>query len=81
MGYQQVNVIPEYITSNGRIGLTVKLEDKVYIFKFKVSDKKALEQIKNKKYYEKYLDSKEIYIIGVVFNDKEKNVKNVVWEV
>jgi len=75
-----LDVIPEDITNSGRIDLTVKLEDKTYIFEFKVSEEKALEQIKDRKYYQKYLDSKEIYIVGIIFDDKEKNVKSVVWE-
>lgn len=41
-------VIPEDITSQGRIDLTVILEDKVYIFEFKVHDEDPLRQIEQK---------------------------------
>ncbi|GAB6044550.1 ATP-binding protein [Caminibacter profundus] len=44
----------------------------------------ALEQIKKKKYYEKYLNPKssnlnpKIYLLGICFNEKEKNITK--WE-
>jgi len=64
--------IAEDTTSKGRIDLTIKLPDRIVIIEFKVDQKeRALTQIKEKKYYEKYLaeaklNHQEIYIIGVV---------------
>ena len=62
-------------------------EDKIYIFEFKVTELvkengHALEQIKVKKYHEKYLDqSKPIYRIGMDFSQKERNLTHFEWDV
>jgi len=68
----------EDVTNKGRIDLTIKFDDKTYIFEFKVTNEEPLAQIKAKKYYEKY--SGEVYIIGVVFDKKERNVCEFIWE-
>ncbi len=58
----------------------------VYIIEFKVVDNKtqeakALEQIKERKYYEKYMDrAKEIIIIGIEFSKKDRNISKFEWE-
>ena len=49
----------EETTNIGQLDMSVKFEDRVYIFEFKVNkfasdSKKALKQIKEKKYYEKF---------------------------
>ena len=81
-----VEVIGEDVTSRGRIDLTVKLNDKIYIFEFKVirTDKEfgfALKQLKAKKYHEKYKDEKKkIFLIGIEFSEEEKNIVNYEWE-
>jgi len=73
-----LEIIPEDISYLGRIDLTVKIEDKIYIIEFKLADKStgnALEQIKEKRYFEKYLDEKKsIYLIGIEFGKKERNI-------
>jgi hypothetical protein len=75
------NVKAEDITNSGRIDLSLFIDDKIYIFEFKVDNSGALEQIKKKKYYEKYLDKyKEVYLIGVEFNSKERNLIKYEWE-
>ncbi len=78
----------EDTTNLGRIDLTIATPDmsQVYIIEFKVVDNKnqngkALEQIKEKKYYEKYLNKvEEIIIIGIEFSKKEKNICKFEWE-
>jgi len=78
-----VEIITEDATNKSRIDLTLKFSDKVYIFEFKVTDKpnhKALEQIKEKKYYEKYQEFEDIYLIGIEFCKSERNVCGVEWE-
>ncbi|RUM67600.1 MAG: hypothetical protein DSZ07_08465, partial [Sulfurovum sp.] len=61
--------------------LSVFIDDKIYIFEFKVDKKGALEQIKSKEYFQKYLSSgKEIYIVGVEFDSKSRNVVGYDWE-
>lgn len=74
-------VLAEDVTNDGRIDLTVFIDDIIYIFEFKVNKKGALEQIKQKDYFQKYLSSnKDIYIIGVEFDSKSRNVVKYEWE-
>lgn len=78
-----LDIIGEDVTSKGRIDLTVKFNDTIYILEFKVDGKKggALAQIKEKKYSEKYMsEDKEIYIIGIEFDTQEKNISHMEWE-
>ena len=73
LGYE---VIPEDNTNRGRIDLTLKLPDKVVIIEFKVdSNEDPIEQIENKRYYEKYISiNKTIYLLGIKFDSKERNI-------
>ncbi len=74
-------VIAEDVTSDGRIDLSIFIGSRVFILEFKVDKKGALEQIKKKRYYEKYLkDYDEIYLIGVEFDSKSKNISDYEWE-
>ncbi len=74
-------VLAEDVTNDGRIDLSVFIDDKIYIFEFKVDTKGALEQIKTKEYFQKYLASgKEIYIVGVEFDSNSRNVVGYAWE-
>ena len=82
-----LEIIGEDVTNKGRIDLTIKLEDKIYIMEFKLmSDSNsnrniALKQIKQKKYHRKYLnENKEIYLIGIEFDQKLKNISSFEWE-
>ncbi len=78
-----LEIITEDATNKSRIDLTLKFNDKVYIFEFKVvdvSEGKALEQIKEKRYFEKYQDFKEIYLVGIEFCKSERNVCGFSWE-
>ena len=49
-----------------------------------VEDKKeglSLKQIKEKRYYEKYIGKyQEIYLIGIEFSKKDKNIVSFKWE-
>jgi Holliday junction resolvase-like predicted endonuclease len=70
-------------TNLGRIDLVLESDTRVYLFELKVnsSAKAALEQIKEKKYYEKYWNvQKELLIIGVNFSLEERNVTDWVVE-
>ena len=74
-----MELIPEDVTNKGRIDLTIKFKDKIYIIEFKVDSDDALKQIKEKKYYEKYLnENKDIYLIGINF--KDRNISKLEWE-
>jgi len=74
------DVIPEDTTNHGRIDMTVKHENTVYIFEFKVTElikekNSALQQIQQKAYHEKYLAGTEnLHLIGVEFSSVEKNI-------
>jgi hypothetical protein len=75
-----LDVTAEDATNHGRIDLTVKLERRIFILEFKVVNldtgkTSALEQIKTKGYHEKYrADADEIFLIGVEFDCKERNI-------
>jgi hypothetical protein len=72
-------VIAEDITNKGRIDLTLIYKDMAYIFEFKVveadGEGKALSQIKEKGYWQKYKgSSKKIYLIGMEFSKANRNI-------
>jgi hypothetical protein len=80
-----LNVIAEDNTNKGKIDLSVFNQDSVYIVEFKVVEDKeegvALKQIKEKRYYEKYKGKhQEIYLIGIEFSKKDKNIVGFEWE-
>ena len=54
-----IDVRPEDVTNHGQVDMTVFFENKVFVFEFKVIELteagSALQQIKEKRYYEKYL--------------------------
>jgi len=71
-----LDIIGEDVTNRGRIDLTIKLPNRIVIIEFKVDQQeKALKQIKEKKYYEKYqTEGKEIYMVGICFDSRNKNI-------
>ncbi len=77
-----LDIIGEDVTNKGRIDLTIKMDQAIYILEFKIDGKEnALEQIKQKEYATKYLnDTKDIYLIGIDFNTSEKNISTFEWE-
>ena len=77
-----LDITGEDVTSRGRIDLTIKINDNIYILEFKVDGTgNALEQIKEKNYQQKYLtQEKNIYLIGIDFSSKEKNISKFAWE-
>ena len=67
----------EVKTNMGRIDMVVITDKVIYIFEFKIdaSAEKALSQINDKKYFEKYLDyKKKLILVGVNFDTKERNI-------
>ncbi len=76
-----VRIIAEDTTNRGRIDMTLFIFEKIYIIEFKVDSKDALEQIKSKQYHKKYLnEAKDIYLVGIGFDSKDKNISNFEWE-
>jgi len=76
-------VIPEDITNLGRIDFTMIYDEMVFILEFKLSEKatgNALKQIKEKRYYEKYQNHQDIYLIGIEFSSQERNIVGYEWE-
>jgi len=73
-----LDIIAEDVSNKGRIDLTLKAGGRTFLFEFKVSDGEPLEQIRKMRYYEKYAG--ERYLIGIVFDPKERNVSKFEWE-
>ncbi len=74
-----VKISSEVKTNNGRIDAVIETDTHTYIFEFKLFEtaKKALEQIEDKKYFEKYLlNKKQIVLIGVGFDKNTRNIKD-----
>lgn len=68
----------EESTNRGRIDMSMLGHDAVFILEFKVDmpAEAALNQIETKKYYKKYQNqAKDIFLIGIHFNSKEKNIE------
>ena len=80
LGYE---IIPEDVSNKNRIDLTLKVGEKVYLFEFKVVEKAtgaAMQQMKDRKYYEKYQTAPAVYLVGIEFGKSERNVVNYEWE-
>jgi len=91
-----LDVCVEDATNHGRVDMVVRYRgegsgvktqkwDKIYIFEFKVVELEpegnAFEQLKGKNYHEKYLTSAgEVYLIGVDFSRKDRNIVGFKWE-
>ncbi len=76
-----LDVKAEELTNLGMSDLVIDFdyggENRVYLFEIKLDKdpNKAIEQIKEKKYYEKYLkDNNDIYLIGVNINSDKRNI-------
>ena len=75
----------EEAVSQGRLDMAVFFGDRCYLFEFKVvelePEGRALETLKARRYHEKYLGCfREIYLIGVEFSRKERNIVAFKWE-
>ena len=80
-----LRTIAEDATNTGRIDLTVLWESNAYVVEFKVvedkADGNALSQIKEKRYFEKYVNKySSVYLIGIEFSKKDRNIVSFDWE-
>ncbi len=81
-----LDVTAEDATNHGRVDMTVRLENQVFVFEFKVADidrtpGSALEQIRRKGYADKYRGGgAEIFLVGVEFDRNERNIVRFDWE-
>ncbi len=72
-----IKVSAEVHTQRGRVDASIEMHNKIIIFEFKLDKtaKVAIEQIKQKKYYEKFSDSNlPIYLVGINFNSQSRSV-------
>lgn len=74
-----LTIILEDTTSQGRIDMSVHFNEHIYLFEFKVVEQvpegKALQQLKDKNYADKYRATGEtIHLIGVEFSKKLRSV-------
>mgnify|MGYP000844973896 CR=1 FL=1 len=76
-----VNVVSEEESAGGRADIVVKYNGLVYIIELKVdkSAKEALEQIKEKGYYEPY-KGKEVYLIGINISSETGKIEEFIYE-
>ena len=81
-----LDVIQEDITNQWRIDLTIEINNNIYILEFKVEQSwnSAMEQIKEKKYYEKYLNEKKnwkkVFLVWINFSMEDRNIESFEWE-
>ena len=66
----------ELCTNRGRIDMVLSTENYIYIFEIKVdtSAQVALQQIEERRYYERYINDKKkrtIVLVGIVFNKND----------
>ena len=75
-----VYIEAESCTNDGRIDAVAQTDKAIYLFEFKMDDDlSALDQIKQKQYFQKYLmDKREIHLIGVNFDSMKGNL--IGWE-
>jgi hypothetical protein len=74
-----LDLTPEDVTSQGRIDLTVKLPERIYLFEFKVvelePEGKALAQLKARDYAAKYRAAGvPIHLVGIEFSRESRRV-------
>ena len=79
-----VVTIPEDATNRGRIDMTLNVIKYRIIMEFKTTDRGSaqdgIEQIIKNQYAEKYLnEDKPIYLMGISFDKKERNISELLW--
>ncbi|WP_058615920.1 ATP-binding protein [Tepidimonas taiwanensis] len=80
-----LDLVPEDVTNQGRIDLTLKLDAAIVVIEFKrvegtTPTAEAIAQLKAKGYADKYrADGRPVYLLGVEFSAERRNV--VGWDV
>lgn len=76
------HITAEDSSNTGRTDAVLETPNKIYIMEFKMgSHQDALAQVKEKKYYEKYLGrGKEIVLVGTGFDPEKKNIGQYIVE-
>lgn len=72
------DIISEDNTNVGRIDAVIRFANTIFIFEFKLgTSDEAMNQIKEKKYYEKFIvEKKEIILVGVGFDNEKRNISD-----
>ncbi|MCF7899802.1 PD-(D/E)XK nuclease domain-containing protein, partial [Candidatus Babeliales bacterium] len=76
------DILVEDRTNIGRIDAVVKTNTHIYVIEFKVnkSAQEGMDQIHDRKYYEKFrLENKKLILIGLNFDLDKKNVLESDW--
>lgn len=67
--------VAEDCTNQGRIDMSIVVENNVYIIEFKMGTGDGIAQIMEKKYYEKYQNQgKNIYLISIDFDSEKRSI-------
>lgn len=74
-----LRIVAEVKTNYGRIDAVVEMDERIYLFEFKLDKnaQMAVEQLKNHTYYQKYqLRGKPIICVGANFDTKSRTVED-----
>ena len=73
-----LDTVVEDATNKGRIDMALRFEGHTYLFEFKVVELapqgKALQQLQDRGYAEKYRADGPVHLIGVEFSKEERNI-------
>jgi len=77
------DIIVEEATNIGRIDAVIRTKKNIFVIEMKINDSanNALQQIKQKKYYQKYQQHKKaIILVGISFDTKLGNIAEIKYE-
>lgn len=77
------HIIVEHQTNIGRIDAILETQNHCFIIEFKINSSahKAIEQIKNKMYYQQYQPlNKKIILVGISFDTTIKNINDIQYQ-
>jgi hypothetical protein len=82
-------IIPENISNQGQVDLTIILGEHIYVMEIKLDQRKrftlktpnpALQQIMDKDYARQYLSKgKTVHQVGMIFHNKKRNLAQMEW--
>lgn len=77
-----IGAVSEKQTNIGRIDIVAQTEGYIYVMEFKIGNaSSAIEQIKDRKYYEQFsMDGRKVIILGIAFCVKRKNISEYLFE-
>lgn len=77
-----IKTTAEDMSNLGRSDIVIEFADSIYVMELKRSSaKKALDQIKDKAYYKKYIEQdKNIFLVGIEISDEKRNLEKYIIE-